>query len=102
MKLIKLELVEIGAIQGLAVVDWNGLIIHNIKIIKQPNQRAFVRLPEHEIVRGEEKKFYQFLKLRDEKVRKKLENLILPKFYEELAKRKTGLETGLNKKIKTR
>lgn len=98
MKLINLELVERGSIKGLAVIDWYGIVIHNIKIIKQPNQRAFIRLPEHEIEKNGEKKFYQFLKFRDEEMRRKLENLILPKFYEELAKRKTGLATGFKQK----
>jgi len=101
IRLINLKFVEKGSIRAVATVSWFGIIIENIKVIQQGGQNPYVRLPEHEFTNSDgKKKYFQFLKFENEEYKKQLDNLILPVYFKELAKKEgkpVVASTGLNK-----
>lgn len=71
-----------GNVRAFAVVAIGPLTLHGLKIVQQPGQRAYVRLPEAE----SGGKYYPVLQCSDERLKTAISEAVLDAWQNERAK----------------
>jgi len=88
IKILNLRTVEgLGNIKAFADIEYQSLIIRDIKVIQQDGQKPYIRFPEVVFIGNDGKKHYKhILIIKNEKLKKNLNKTLLLAYYKELIK----------------
>lgn len=81
VRLLEMRLVPWGNVRALATVYVGGLRIRGVKVVQQPGQRAYVRLPDGKTPEGQ---YYLIVTCEDRRLKEQIDSVVLAA-YNDLA-----------------
>ena len=76
IRVIKIKKIEKGALQAFAEVQIGQVQIKGFRVVKQPNQSAWVSVPQVEYVKDGEKRYFNLIDLPND-LKRKVQDAVL-------------------------